>query len=285
MASRRNSLGFFLDPITLIGTVISVILAVLFYIRADAATGLGVVAGIVGIVVTLQIQSMAAARRELALEARSQRTLEAIAGIPWLPDIMDKILLSATQVEKRYGDTPAAEAFRSSFEACLSLLTDLERGHFTTQYGDLSMTYSLTIGCKSTLWATSVQDIDFEWWISPRSQRYWTLQQDALQRGVQIIRIFIYHEMNEQLRKLAAVQTAAGLEILFVHRDQLPPQLRTDMVIWDKSCAYETRSNASGDPVMNSYTVAPQDVETMLNQFQVIRTNSHPLHNTRKTGS
>jgi hypothetical protein len=271
-----NWLGRIADPITLIGVVTSVGIGVVFYIYSDINTAFGVFAGLLGIDLTLQVQAMASNQRAVMAEARYKRIVDAIERIQWMPDVIDKMLQSAIRVEHQYGKTPAAEAFRNSFQNCLALLADLERGHFTAAYGDLSMTYSLTKSCKKTLWATSVQDIDFTWWVSPRSQTYWTLQQDAIRRGVVVIRLFVYHDLTEELRRLVDVQRTAGVDVRLVRRDLLPPQLRTDMVIWDESCAYETRSNASGEPVLNFYTVSPQDVQTMIQQFQRILSNAEP---------
>lgn len=262
------------DPVMLIGALLSVLVGVIFYIRPDVKTAFGVFAGLLSVVLTLQIQAITMEHRRIVVDDRHKRTLDTIDAIPWLPNVLDRILQSATRVEQQFGATPAAEAFRNSFQNCLASLADLERGHFTMPYGDLSMTYSLTRGCEKALWATSVQDIDLDWWTSPKSQTYWTLQQDALRRGVSITRVFIYFALTDDLKRLVQVQRDAGLDIVLVHRDQLPPQLKTDIVIWDELCGYETRSNASGEPVLNFYTVAPQDVLNMVHQFQQILSNA-----------
>ncbi|GAB2707811.1 hypothetical protein [Nocardia thraciensis] len=263
-----------LDPVLVVGALISVTVAVIFYVRPDTKSAFGVFAGLLCAALTLQIQTITMERRHMVADARRQRTLDAIDSISWLPDVLDSILESATRVERQFGATPAAEAFRNSFQSCLAALADLERGHFTMPYGDLSMTYSLTRNCRKTLWATSVQDIDLSWWTSPKSQTYWTLQQDALRRGVSITRVFIYTTLTDELERLAGVQRDAGLNILLVDGKQLPPQLKTDIVIWDESCAYETRSNASGEPILNFYTVSQQDVQNMVHQFQRILSNA-----------
>jgi hypothetical protein len=125
--------------------------------------------------------------------------------------------------------------------------------------------------------ATSAQEIDVEWWNSPRSEKYWELHLRALNRGVKVVRIFIYHDWTKSLADLAKRQAEAGIEVYRVERGQLTPGLVTDIVIWDRVCGYETQSNAAGQATQNFFTFAAHDIDKLARDFELVRTLASPL--------
>jgi hypothetical protein len=194
----------------------------------------------------------------------------------WRLPLIEEILTATNRVEREFGTTPAVTACRQTFQDSLERLIDLQRGHFSTPYGDIRLIRNLTETVAKELRATSVQDIDLSWWLTPKSQTYWKLQQEAIARGVQITRIFIYHDWNNDLARLCSIQRDAGVNVLRIHRNLIQAKWRTDIIIWDGLCAYETRSNATGEPVLNFFTVSPQDLESAIYQFQMIAASASP---------
>lgn len=272
MKQPRRWTSWLLDPVLIIGTGLSVGLGVVFYIFPDPDAALGAVAGLLGVVIVIQVQLVLMMLTRARTDTRTGRIVEAIEGSTWLSPVMDEILASTASIEREFGSTPAVMACNQVFQDCHDRLIDLQRGHFSVPYGEMQLINTLTNNAEKTLWATSVQEIDLAWWLTPKSQHYWKLQQDALARGVKVTRIFIYHDWNNDLAKLAAAQVQAGVEVMRMRRDDILPQSRTDMIIWDEACAYETRSNAVGEPVLNFFTVARQDLERASDQFRAIRT-------------
>ena len=261
------------DPVLIIGTVTSVILAVLFYVRADVATALGVFAGLLGITITLQVQALVLGQRRTATASRIARAVESMESVPWLTEYVERIVTQIRHIQDHFPET-ASTLSRQTFDECVSRLTDLQRGHFKPTYGDQRLFLLLTAGVSRAMLATSAQDVDLLWWTSPRSDKYWELQRQALKRGVQITRVFIYHEWTKPLAQLARMQAQAGVEVYRVERDRLAPGLITDMVIWDRTCGYETRSNAAGQAAENFFTFASQDIDKLSRDFEVIRVAS-----------
>ncbi len=252
------------------GTATSVALGVLFYARADIKTALGVFAGLLGVTITTQVQSIVLTNRRIDVATRSGRMLEALETISWLPPLIEEITSHITRVERDYSATPAVELCQQVLQDCLDRVNDLQRGHFEPAYGDQRLFNALTSKAVKQIRATSAQEMDLAWWLSPRSEPYWELQREALGRKVTITRVFIYSKWNDDLDQLARKQSQAGIEVRTVHRGRLPPRLVTDMVIWDETCGYETRSNAAGEPVINFFTLAAQDVEKMRHDYEAI---------------
>ncbi|PRX64713.1 hypothetical protein B0I32_10874 [Nonomuraea fuscirosea] len=259
-----------LDPVLIIGTALSVLLGVIFYVREDTAQGLALVAGLIGGVITLQVQTLLREKRRVDHETKVGQMVATIEKIPWLPDLMLPMLRAAKHVEREYAATPAVDACRAAFEDCLRTLADLERGHFRSTYGDNAVFQRLIGQTKHTMCATSVPSVDLDWWNEPVGRQYWQAQLDALARGVTIRRVFIYKEWTAELDSLAREQLAAGVKVLKVRAERLPPALRVISGLWDGTCGHELSYTAAGEAVYDTFTVSPPDLERLMTQFEMI---------------
>ncbi len=271
MSNSRHLFGSLTDPVLIIGTVLSVLLGVLFYFRTDIGTAMGVFATLLGIAVTLQVQSLVTEQRRSSAETRTARMVSKIESVSWLPDRVEQIAEHVGNVVDNLPQSATSLA-QQTVDDCLSRLTDLQRGHFNAVYGDQRLFLTLTAAVSDTMLATSAQEIDVEWWNSPRSEKYWEINLQALKRGVKVVRIFIYHDWTKSLADLAKKQADAGIEVYRVERGQLPPRLVADIVIWDRVCGYETQSNAAGQATRNFFTFAADDIDRLARDFEVVRT-------------
>lgn len=260
------------DPVLIGGTAISVFLGVLFYVRSDTKTALGVFAGLIGVVITLQIQAILLVQRKSVDATRYARIEATLDEIHWLAPLTEDIVNKAANVDSNLSGTPGIELCQQIIEECRGRLVDLEHGHYEPTYGDQRLFLDLTRRVQTIMRATSAQGVDLSWWTSPRSQEYWRLHREALARNVAIKRIFIFHDWTPELETLAATQHSAGIEIRRIHSDHIPADLNADIVVWDDRCGYETRSNAAGAAVRNFYTLTPHDVQALIAKFDRIFT-------------
>ncbi|MGP3958189.1 hypothetical protein ACTWPT_19455 [Nonomuraea sp. 3N208] len=274
-----------LDPVLIIGTTLSVLLGVIFYVREDTAQGLALVAGLIGGVITLQVQTLLREKRRVDHETTVGQLVSTIEKIPWLPDLMVPMLRAAKHVEREYPGTPAVDACRAAFEECLRTLTDLERGHFRTPYGDNAVFQRLIDQTEHTMCATSVPSVDLTWWREPVGRQYWQAQLNALKRGVKIRRVFIYREWSDELDELAREQIAAGVRVRRVHVDRLPTAMRVISALWDGSCGHELSYTAAGEAVYDTFTVSPPDLERLMTQFEMIERSAVELDDPRTSDS
>ncbi|WP_336209943.1 hypothetical protein [Nonomuraea sp. LPB2021202275-12-8] len=269
------------DPVLIIGTGLSVLLAVIFYVHEDTAQALGTVAGLIGGVITLQVQTLLKEKRRIDHETRVGHMVSTIEKIPWLPDLMEPMLRAAKHVERDYGDTPAEDACRRAFEECLRTLADLERGHFRAPYGDNEVFLRLIEQARDKMCVTSVPVVDLKWWREPVGRQYWRAQLDALARGVVIRRVFIYHEWSDDLDALAREQAEAGVKVRRVSADRLPPPMRVISGLWDGTCGHELNYTAAGEAVYDTFTVSPPDLERLMRQFEMIERSAVELDEPR----
>lgn len=267
MRQQRTLMERLRDPVLLLGTAISAGLGVLFYGRPDPKTAFGVFAALLGITITLQIQAILMAQRGIAAESQKNRLTAALERIPWLLPSIETIPRTIATVQDKFGTSAAPALCKQAVQDCIDQLSRLETGHYQPDYGDLRLFNFLTSAATKTIRATSAQGLDLAWWFSTKSEQYWRLQIAAMGRGVEIKRIFIYSSWTAKLASLVHAQSQARIKVWTLPASALPRHLITDMVVWDESCGYETRSNATGEPVVNFFTLVPHEIEKMKLDF------------------
>jgi hypothetical protein len=265
------------DPVLISGLVLSLGTAVLFYFRTDVKTALPVVAGLQVSLITLQIQTLLQQGRKQAVETRQQRLIANMERLEWMPEVLDKITTSIWRVDQTFPGTQIISAARSYLERCANDLKDLERGHLKVEWEDIDLVLAQTRSAQRDLRATSVQGVDLSWWLSRPGRRYWQAHKEALARGIRVERVFIYEEWTEELDNLAREQQVAGVSVLRVPYSLLPSRLKTDMIIWDAACGYETQLNAVGDGYRNFFTLDKQDIARMLSDYEAVRNQADEI--------
>lgn len=258
------------DPVVTVGTLLSFGLATGFYFYNELAPAIATFAGLLGVIITLQVQEITRERRRAEHESRMGAILSKIERSDWLPDVIESMLGSVTKVEQTYPDTPAVDACRQALEECRARLTDLEGGRFQFPYTDNELALRLCQTTQHEFLAISVPRIDLRWWRAPEGQRYWRHQLDALGRGVTIRRVFIYDEWSDELAEVAHEQRDAGVEVRRVRQDTLPLGARGIIGLWDGGCGLEVSYDASGEAVLFSYTVAEADLDRLRRQFELV---------------
>jgi len=132
----------------------------------------------------------------------------------------------------------------------------------------------LTDHAKSTLRATDVCAAKHLHEGRPGGDEYQRLNLEAVDRGVEVERIFIYTEWTGEIDERIRKQAVAGVHTLRVHEAALRSELRSDMAIWDESYGSELSFNASGEIVDSYVTFSPQDVGRLLERYNRIRTKA-----------
>jgi hypothetical protein len=218
-------------------------------------------------------------------DAQQHELISRIDSMPWLRDFLAESLEAIDSIEAHYAGTMAPVLCRQAFDDCLRQLLDLRRGQFEAPFDDNELVYALTRRTERDLLATSVEEVDLKWWQSAAGQTYWRLHKEALQRGVRIQRIFVYRAWTAEHEALASLQHEHGVHTLRVSNEQLPPDLRIDMIMWDGLCGYESRVNSSGEAITNNYTFVKRDLDRMLDRYKVIESCAEEWPCAQKKGS
>lgn len=255
---------------TVVGVLVSVLLGAFFYFRTDVKAAFATFAGLLGVTISLQVESLLRERRLGEAATRQQRLVTRVEALAWLPDLLDRSLAALEAVRVEFSGTTAPDLGRRAFEDCVNQLENLRRGHFEAPFEDNWLLHSLTGSVRKSLLATSVDDVDLDWWHSADGKAYWRLNEEALRRGVEVQRIFIYRDWTDSHAALARRQSVCGVRTLRVDRAHLPPALRVDLIVWDSNCGYEARANSSGEAVASTYTFSVHDLARMCDKYRII---------------
>lgn len=261
-----------------IGAVLSVVVSIFFYIRTDTPTALATFAGLLVVTITLQVETIFRERQDLERETRQQRLVLRVESLPWLADWLDQAAGSMESIENSYGGTMAVNLARAAFRECQAQLADLRRGHYATSDEDespRSPVRALTENLSKSLLATSVGE-DINWWLQESSHRnvYWSLNEQALRRGVTVERIFIYRDWTSEVEKAAKLQHDSGVHVWRVREDHLPQTLRINIMLWDGVCGLEFHSNSAGTAIGQRFTFEREDLELMIDRFNLIKSSA-----------
>ena len=267
----------FIDPVLVVGVLCAIVCAVLSYRIAELTPAVALLAGAAVLVLALQVDLIVRVRRRQVSATRQAEVIAAVESVDDLPGLVAPIRAAVAKVDRRYGQSPAAVARTHALTECQRVLQDLERGHLAMPFDDNRLVLALTDAATKSICATSVPEIDLAFWRGPDGRRYTERLARAIERGVEVRRVFVYRDWTTELDELARTQQKAGVRVRRVHTDQLPPAMRIDVIVWDDCCSYESTTNAAGDPVTNSFTVSDDDIRVTRDRLEAIESGAEPL--------
>lgn len=259
-----------------LGALITVVVAVLVYFVTDDHFLLAIVAVMLGIVIALQIESLARFERRSTREDRHSRILAAAESVPWLPAMLEEIAEAAHSIASRPELQLLIDVAEKELERAREHLATLRNGQFRADAADTTILFDQTGRAERIMLATFLQRFDLQWWSSELGRHYWSVNQQASERGVEIRRIFIYEEWTPELEQIVREQCEAGIEVMAVPGELVPRECRVAMVIWDDRLVYQGELNSDGETINVIYSVSKADVDARLNQFNRIRRFAKP---------
>lgn len=249
-----------LDPITLIGIGVSLALALTLDVTG-AATGVeSLLAGLLGLVLSLQLETVTRAERRFELRRLVSAPKE-------LGEALTAAAAAAHEIGERYPDTIlSAEAVRR-LERVSAGLTELGHGNLVREHGDYQDLLTQTRDCSKTLDALTNVAADPQWWTSEFGRAYWKLNERALARGVRIRRVFIVPRPNDPVLAVMRAQQAAGVEVHWARAEALPPSGHLNLIVWDGRSAWRARMSPHGQVAENVLVLDPQAVRELQGAF------------------
>jgi len=199
---------------------------------------------------------------------RSATLAARIEDVAWLPDRIESITSDIANIEERYARTVVPDALQRVLDGFEAQLHELERGHLYVDSYDPGIKIELLKQAPSIMRTTSLQGQDLEWHLSETGRRFWQFQLEALRRGWEIRRTFIYDSWVDDLERLAAKHEEAGVQVKRVPAGQLPPGLAVDVTIWGNTVAYEQRVRVDGTTTFDRFSVNEVDIRRCSDLFR-----------------
>ena len=261
-----------------LGIAITIVVAIVVYFVTDEHLLLEIIVVMLGIAIAMQIETLARIERRVERHDRHSRLMAAAESVPWLPHVLEDIAEAARRVVSHPELRPLTEVAQKELEGARDKLEGLRHGQFRADAADPTILFEETDRAQERMRATFLQRYDLHWWSEPVGRQYWSANVRALERGVEISRVFIYDEWSPELEKIVQEQSAAGVEVMVVPREGIPRDCRVAMVVWDDRLTYQGELNSDGETINVLYSVSKADVEAKLGQFQRIVRLAQPAH-------
>ncbi|WP_329101617.1 hypothetical protein OG792_21575 [Micromonospora sp. NBC_01699] len=253
------------DPVALAGIGLSVALSVALDLTGAASGVESLFAALLGITISLLVDSIARAERRFELRALT-------TGAPWLTEALASIVTGTREAVDHYPDSRVAAEARRRFDRLRVETEQLRAGRIVRPGRDYEDLIEATRDCTGRLdamtnvtpWAGGEPD----WWGSDIGRHYWTLNLEALARGVRISRIFGYHRLTDELRELVDEQRRAGVRVGLLPWRSVDRSRNLNLALWDGTSAWEGRMTPHGEIAENVFSVNTDDLDRLYTAYR-----------------
>ncbi|MFD0786038.1 hypothetical protein ACFQZ8_19220 [Micromonospora azadirachtae] len=254
------------DPVALVGITVSIALSVILDLT-NAASGVeSLLAGLMGITISLLVDSLARAERRFHL-----RTL--LDGPPWLVRTTTQLAEAMREAAEQHAGTRVAAEAKQRYEQFRLEAEQLAQGRIIRRGDEDEDLVGATRSCVRRLDALTniVPRVSGElsWWRSEIGRRYWETNRAAIERGVRITRVFVYASLTDELSELVEQQRQAGVRVGLLPLGVVSSRLHVNLAIWDGSSCWEARMTAHGEIGENQFSVNAADVSRLTRVFDI----------------
>jgi hypothetical protein len=264
-----------------IGVAVSVIAGSIVGIWSSTEVGLGLAVGLLGTIVSLQLDT------ELRLEKRARRDDESGRLLAAL-DATDEFLTLFRQAAEACASAATLasgnrlQLSRRAREELISVVravTELGRGRVHADPGRSEMLVEQVRQTRTSLRAASLNVVgDATWWNSTAGAQYWEANQDVMtEHGVVTERIFICDAYNDDLKTVVERQARGGVRVYVAFREHVPSDLQTRFAIFDDSIVHEVVYGSTGQAIEYTYSADAADVIQAVDRFERLRTHAREL--------
>ncbi|MCP4366853.1 MAG: hypothetical protein GY797_01880 [Deltaproteobacteria bacterium] len=259
----------FLDPIIVIGVIISVALAViLVLIGQDGATSLLI--GLVLTTITLLIDVISRVK-ETESNIIQASTLETMLT-------RNPFLLSAvSQIAKDYGVVKKSgfdfftETAENSLLECRDMLHSLGEGRMIEDIDRTKLTYGSRMISDAQKSVKVVTYANLSFWRTKYGQHILKENIEAVKRGVDFTRIWLqdYNTLVEY-QDILKIQRESGLRVLVAFPEDLPSTLLEDYRIMDDKVLVKLELMAEGHAKSQHISIDPTEVNRAAKKFELL---------------
>jgi hypothetical protein len=258
----------FLDPIIVIGAVISIALAIiLVLIGQDQAISLLI--GLVVTMITLLIDIIARIKESETKIIQLSKFGNALANDSWLFDVLRQIVTDYQIIRARNYETFVRRMKAGLFE-CRDLLHSLSEDYLVT---DILSGYNSGLSgsdaAKKDLKA--VQYALPAYWRTPFGEKYMQSNIEAVRRGVKVTRIWIQNkEILADYHDIIEAQKSAGIQTLIAETNDIPTELLEDYSITDSQLYIKMELTLDGRARQERISIDPIVVERAESNFKLL---------------
>jgi hypothetical protein len=266
------------ERVLIVGVCISVVAGFVVGIWSSVTVGLGIAVGLLGSVLSLQLDTVLRLQRQARRQDEAGRLLSALDS----GDDLLSLFREAAEGCATARALPSGERLdlnRRAREELIPLvrsLKELGRGRVHASPDRTDMLLSQMRQTSHSLRAVSLEAAGgVGWWHSTPGKSYWEANHRLItEHHVATERIFICDEYTEAVRTVAEQQARAGATIWIALRDDVPPELQIRFAIFDDSIVHAVIYGSTGKAIEFIYSADAADVVQALDRFDRLRTCS-----------
>jgi len=274
----------FLDPIIVIGVVISIALAIiLVVIGQDQAISLLI--GLAVSIITLLIDIIARLKESETKIIQTSEFGNALASDSWLFDVLRQVVADYQIINTRNYET-FVRRMKAGLIECRDLLHSLSEDYLVT---DILSGYNSGLSGSNAA-QKEIKAVQYAlptYWRSPFGEKYMQSNIEAAKRGVKVTRIWIQNkEILAEYSDIIMAQESAGIQTLIAETTEVPPVLLEDYSITDNQLYIKMELTLDGRARQERISIDPIVVERAESNFKLLfryaRPASEYFRNTEK---
>jgi len=258
----------FIDPIIVIGVVISIALAIILVLTGqDQATSLLI--GLAVTIITLLIDIIARLGESEARIIKISEFGNSLASDSWLFDILRQIVTDYRVVKTRNYDTYIRRMGAALVE-CRDVVHSLSEGYLITDtMSEFSLGRRGINNAEKEIKAVQYANPSF--WRTLFGEKYLESNEEAVKRGVKIVRIWIQSkEMLSEYRDILIAQESKGIQVLIAETPIIPSALLEDSAVIDGQLYIKLELTLDGHARHERISIDPLEIERANNNFDVL---------------
>ena len=264
-----------LDPILAIGVVLSIALAVILVLTGqDQATSLLI--GLVVTAITILIDVLARLKESEQRIVEAVELGEALSSDPRLFGVIRQIAKDYYTVKQLAFGHFSLRANDALLE-CREVIHGLGEGRMTVNTRS-KYTYGVTGISAATRGIKAVAYADIAWWKSNPAEAYILSNIEAVKRGVDIVRVWIYDkDVLARYKDVIERQKQAGIHTYVATPDQLPRDFLEDYMVVDERVLVRLELTLDGQSKAELISVNPIEIDKALSNFDGLLRYARPF--------
>jgi hypothetical protein len=252
----------FIDKFLAAGIVASIMLSLLLYFSGvDTISSL--IIGLLGSILTLQIDQIA--RVEQSSERIEQKSdlAHKIDNSQHFRDLLRELISKTVQAENTISNDFFMNRAAIEIERTRDFMDELSKGRLRTGQNENDLILQLLDRATSQMIVISLASANDMWWDSPMGKKFWEANLAAIQRKLQIIRVFVFDKQTPEREKIMKKQASQGIKVFWVKQDELPLELRASLAIFDDKVGYQIIQTSDGSASGYIFTMDESDIRRM----------------------
>jgi hypothetical protein len=254
-----------LDPVVVVGSLFSIGVSIILYLsKVDKITS--VILGLIGVTISLLLDLIA---RSKQLEIEVLETLELNSDLysdKWAKDRLVDMIRSWKIILNSNYHPLLLQIARLRTQDARDQLVAIASGEVTTDASENRLLAVAVEEARMSVKASSMASLDF--WNSPAGKKYLDVNYEAVKRGVNVTRVFITDGLTLETETLMKEMLKNGIDVLIVHKDQVPDELRVAFVISDDHLVWTTEFTPDMLFREHHISIKSEDVMRGVNKFE-----------------